>query len=120
MTHVKGTDKDMDAYSAFASPTTPSITAALHKDSSSAAANSPLATYLHSENITQLVIVGIATDVCVKATAEDALTCGFDIVLVGKAMKGVSAENSRRTLEELGGQKGVKVVDSVEELETVL
>lgn len=110
----------MDAYSAFASPTTPSITATHHKDTSSAAASSPLATYLHSKNITQLVIVGIATDVCVKATAEDALTCGFNIVLVGNAVKGVNAEKSRRTLEDLSERKEVKVVDSVEELEAVL
>lgn len=68
----------------------------------------------------RLAIVGIATDVCVKATAEDALTCGFEIVLVKQAMKGVNAENSEKALQDLGSRKGVQIVESLGELEEIL
>ncbi|KAK9899729.1 Isochorismatase hydrolase [Cystobasidium minutum MCA 4210] len=117
----KGTHKDMDAYSAFASPTSPSITQSYRSnpalDTTSA---SPLASYLKANQIMRLAIVGIATDVCVKATAEDALTCGFEIVLVKQAMKGVNAENSEKALQDLGSRKGVQIVESLGELEEIL
>lgn len=43
---------------------------------------SSLESELHSLAITDIVIVGIATDHCVKATALDALTAGFNVSVI--------------------------------------
>lgn len=114
----QGIDKQMDAYSAFASTSTPSVKRSLEKSNSSSKAisNSPLAAYLEHHNINRLVITGIATDVCVKATAEDALACGFEIILVREAMKGVDEKNSDRALEDFSTQHGATVVNTVHDL----
>lgn len=115
---VQGTDIEVDAYSAFAWPSEPSVTQSIEKGTSQASAcqDSPLASYLISHGAKKLVIVGIATDVCVKATAEDALACGFDIILVEEAMKGVDAENSARTVQEFGKREGVRLCKTIQEL----
>ena len=111
-TALQGTDIDMDAYSAFATPSSP--TAA---DSSE---ESPLTTYLLSKKITRLVICGIATDVCVKATALDALQQGFEIILVEDAMKGVKADDSTHALQQIGQHKAATVVKGVRDLQSLI
>lgn len=112
----------MDAYSAFASPSTPSVRQAIEKGTSpiTATQDSPLASYLHSNGVKQIVIVGIATDVCVKATAEDALACGFEIVLIEEAMKGVDEEASEKMIKGFGQVNAAQVVESVKEVHSLL
>ena len=101
---------DLDAYSAFCTPLTPSP---------SPEHASPLTSHLRSHGVTTLVVVGIATDVCVKSTARDALSEGFGVVLVEEACRGVKAEDSERALRELEG-KGATVVGTVEDIKRMM
>ncbi|GAB5402688.1 MAG: bifunctional nicotinamidase/pyrazinamidase [Aureliella sp.] len=71
----KGTDPKIDSYSGFYDNG--------HTHSTG------LAAYLHRENATHLVVMGLATDYCVKATVMDALNEGFAVTLVTDGCRGV-------------------------------
>lgn len=45
---------------------------------------------LRSAGVTNTVVVGIALDVCVRATAEDALANGYDVIVVSDATRAVN------------------------------
>jgi nicotinamidase/pyrazinamidase len=47
---------------------------------------------LRDRGVTRVVVVGIATDVCVAATAEDALGLGFETVVLPEATRPVDLE----------------------------
>ncbi|MFF7096654.1 isochorismatase family protein [Streptomyces rubradiris] len=61
----------------------------------------PLADWLRSREITEVDVVGIATDHCVRATALDAAGEGFRTQVLLDLTAGVSAETTERALEEL-------------------
>jgi nicotinamidase/pyrazinamidase len=69
----KGTDAAIDSYSGFFDNG--------HRKATG------LEDYLKKENVTQLIMVGLATDYCVKFTALDARKLGFDVVLVTNGVK---------------------------------
>jgi nicotinamidase/pyrazinamidase len=48
-----------------------------------------LATYLHDRSIAKVYVAGLATDYCVKFTALDAASRGFDTTLIADACRGV-------------------------------
>ncbi len=79
----KGSNPQRDAYSAFD--------------------GTPLAVLLHGAGVTRLVIGGLATDYCVRATALDALRQGFEVVVLGGAVRAVEAQpgDGGRALEEM-------------------
>ena len=79
----KGQDRAADGYSAF-----------------EATELSPL---LREREVDQLVVVGLATDYCVKNTALDALRAGLGVGIDVQAVRGVDVEpgDSQRALEEL-------------------
>ena len=56
---------------------------------------------LHRNNIEVVVIGGIATDYCVRATALDALHYDFDTVVAVDNIAGVAAESSQKALDEI-------------------
>lgn len=60
-----------------------------------------LATYLHSHDIEQVDIVGIAGDHCVRATALDSQRLGFRTRVLTEYCPGVDADATVRTWEEL-------------------
>jgi nicotinamidase/pyrazinamidase len=62
-----------------------------------------LAELLRERGITQLTIVGLATDYCVKQTALEGLREGFQVTVDSTAVRGVEVEpgDSWRALEEL-------------------
>jgi nicotinamidase/pyrazinamidase len=66
---------------------------------------------LHERGIERVVIVGLATDYCVKETGLDAVEKGFDATVLREAVRAVDVEpgDGERALEELE-QAGVKVV----------
>jgi nicotinamidase/pyrazinamidase len=66
---------------------------------------------LHERGIGRVVIVGLATDYCVKETGLDAVEKGFDATVLREAVRAVDVEpgDGERALEELE-QAGVKVV----------
>jgi nicotinamidase/pyrazinamidase len=64
---------------------------------------------LRERGITQVTVVGLATDYCVKNTALDALRAGFAVTVDGTAARGVEVEpgDSERALDEVRAAGGV-------------
>ncbi|KAF2124351.1 Isochorismatase hydrolase [Dothidotthia symphoricarpi CBS 119687] len=74
----KGQDKRVEMYSAFADPFT-----------SPCVVKSDLAKSLHDAGVTDVFVVGLAADYCVKHTALDAQKEGFKTWVIGEATKAV-------------------------------
>ena len=79
----KGTNLDADAYSGFD--------------------GTPLAALLRGAGVSRLLIGGLATDYCVRATALDALREGFEVVVLGDAVRAVDVQpgDGARAMEEM-------------------
>jgi len=60
-----------------------------------------LADWLRARDVTEVELVGIATDHCVRATALDAKSEGFDTTVLLELTAGVSAATTAAALEEL-------------------
>jgi nicotinamidase/pyrazinamidase len=69
-----------------------------------------LESLLRERETTRVVVVGLATDYCVKATALDAMRLGFETAVVGEAIAAVNLqpEDEERALSELS-DAGVRV-----------
>ena len=67
------------------------------------------------EVITQLFIVGLATDYCVKATALDAVKAGFNTTVIRDAVTAVEVEpgDADRAFAEMAAA-GIRIIDSSE------
>ena len=61
-----------------------------------------LAEWLRARAVTEVDVVGIATDHCVRATALDAQRAGFRTRVLLGLTAGVAAESTARALSELG------------------
>ena len=85
----KGQDVATDGYSGFA--------------------GTELDALLHERGITQVTVVGLATDYCVKNTALDALKAGFAVTVDSTAVRGVEVEpgDSEQALAEVRAAGGV-------------
>lgn len=70
---------------------------------------------LKRHQIRKLVIYGIATDYCVKATALDAVANSYQVVVVEELCKGVAPDTTAKALEEMRG-KGVIIVRDLDSL----
>lgn len=68
-----------------------------------------LAEWLRENNVSEVQIVGIATDHCVRATAVDAVGEGFDTTVLREYVNGVDPEESSRLLDEGFESQGVDV-----------
>lgn len=79
----KATRTDRDAYSAFD--------------------GTGLAGILSAQGIQRVVVGGLATDYCVRATALDAVKHGFEVVVLAEACRAVDVEpgDGERALDEL-------------------
>lgn len=77
----KGMGAD-DGYSAFSE----------HDLSSGSVDQTPLERMLHDRGVDKLVIVGLATDYCVRATAIDAAARGFRVTVLKDAVRAVNLE----------------------------
>nr|WP_320190552.1 bifunctional nicotinamidase/pyrazinamidase [uncultured Desulfobacter sp.] len=60
-----------------------------------------LADILKDAGIKKLIIYGLATDYCVKATVMDAVMLGFDVTLIEDLCRGVAPETTDAALEEM-------------------
>lgn len=56
---------------------------------------------LEDRGITDIDVVGIATDYCVRASALDSLTAGRDVRVLAQLVAGVDAERSSAALDEI-------------------
>ena len=68
----------------------------------------PLADFLHRRGVTDVDVVGIATDYCVKATALDAARLGFATTLLLDLTAAVHPDGVRAVTEALT-EAGVRV-----------
>jgi nicotinamidase/pyrazinamidase len=71
----------------------------------------PLAAWLRDRGVTAVDVAGIATDHCVRATATDAATAGFDTQVLLDLTAGVAEDTTRAALDELR-TAGVKLTGS--------
>lgn len=92
----KGTGED-DGYSGFSE----------HNLASGLVGQTPLESMLRERGVDKVVVVGLATDYCVKATALDAAARGFAVTVLRDAIRGVNLEPedaalALRAMEETG------------------
>ncbi len=92
---TKGSNPDQDAYSGFQ--------------------GTELARILRDRGVHRVVVCGIATDYCVRATAQDALHEGFEVLLLEDAIRGVEVQpgDCQQAIEELR-QAGATVIVSAD------
>ncbi len=74
-------------------------------------APTPLVDLLRNRSIRRVVILGLATDYCVKETALDALELGFETILLKDGIRAVDLESgdgerALRAVETAGGRLG--------------
>jgi len=63
---------------------------------------------LKKAGIEELIVYGLATDYCVKATALDAVKAGYKVTVIEGLSKGVAPDTTLKALEEMA-QNGVTV-----------
>ena len=51
---------------------------------------------LKQDGINKVVVYGIATDYCVRATALDAAAAGYKVIMIKNLSRGVAAETSKK------------------------
>ena len=68
---------------------------------------------LKAAGVKTLIVYGIATDYCVKATALDGLKDGYKVIVVQDLCRGVADETSNAALEEMK-QKGAQIWPSLD------
>ena len=61
---------------------------------------SSLADWLRSRSVTEVEVVGIATDHCVRATALDSAAAGFDTTVLLELTAGVAAATTEAAIQE--------------------
>ncbi|MDQ1522310.1 MAG: nicotinamidase/pyrazinamidase [Pyrinomonadaceae bacterium] len=96
---LKGTDLEIDSYSGFFDNE--------HRRATG------LGDYLKERGVTDVVIVGLATDYCVKFTALDAVMLGFNTTVVADACRGVEVNegDTARAVAEMAAA-GVHITES--------
>lgn len=92
----KGQDSRFDSYSGF---------------QDDGGARTEMEKVLKRNGIQKVVVYGIATDYCVKATAVDAARAGFKVVVVKDLCRGVAPDTSARAFEDMKGE-GVTILDA--------
>lgn len=97
----KGTDPDIDSYSTFFDNA--------HRKSTG------LGDYLREEKITDVYLLGLATDYCVKYSALDAVHLGFKTHVVIDGCRGVelNAGDTQAAIDEMR-EAGVEIVTSAD------
>lgn len=95
----KGTNKDIDSYSAFFDNA--------HLN------DTGLNLYLEEKGINHLYILGLATDYCVKYTALDGRKLGFAVTVITDACRGIEKEvgDIKKAYKELQAN-GVTLIES--------
>jgi len=93
----KGKDQRYDSYSGF-------------KDDGGA--KTEMETTLRKAGVTDVIVYGVATDYCVRATALDAAAAGFKVTMVESLSRGVAPESIRKAIADLKAA-GVTVTPSL-------
>ena len=98
---LKGTDPDIDSYSAFYD--------------NGHLKETGLQTYLKRNGITSLYVAGLATDYCVYYTVKDALKLGYATTLITDATKGVNLhpDDSQKAITDME-KRGAQLTTSAQ------
>lgn len=83
----KGSDKDIDSYSAFYDNNRERSTA--------------LADYLRGRGVEEVFVGGLATDVCVFFTVMDSLKEGFKTTMILDACRGIDEASIKKSIEHI-------------------
>jgi nicotinamidase/pyrazinamidase len=94
----KGKDQRYDSYSGF------------QDDGGS---KTEMDAILKENGIKEVIVYGIATDYCVKATAIDAADAGYKVTVVEGLSKGVAPDTTAEALDEIK-TKGIILVNELE------
>lgn len=94
----KGKDKRFDCYSGFVDD---------------GGNKTELDAILKKNNVKEVIVYGIATDYCVKATAIDAANAGYKVIVIEGLCKGVAPETTKKALEEMKA-KGITIKNELE------
>jgi len=70
---------------------------------------------LRLNSVTHLLIFGIATDYCVRATAADALSAGYQVAVVKDLCRGITPVTTTKALKSLA-QQGAHVAQRLEDV----
>ncbi len=97
----KGTDKNIDSYSAF-------FDNARRKSTG-------LGDFLKSRGVTDVYLAGVATDYCILYSAMDAVDLGFHVYVIADACRPINLDphDEQRSFEGMAA-KGAKIVMSKE------
>ncbi|RPJ05010.1 MAG: isochorismatase family protein [Deltaproteobacteria bacterium] len=68
---------------------------------------------LRKDGIHKVVVYGIATDYCVRATALDAVDLGYRVFLIKSLCRGVAPDTSQKAIEEMKA-KGMVILDNLD------
>ena len=94
----KGMDPQFDSYSGF-------------QDDGGKKTN--METLLEQDKINKVVIYGIATDYCVRATSLDAIAAGYKVIVIKNLCRGIAPDTSQKALDEMKA-KGVVILDDLD------
>ncbi|HDG97585.1 MAG TPA: nicotinamidase [Desulfobacterales bacterium] len=90
----KGKDPRYDSYSGF---------------QDDGGAKTEMDEILKRNGITKVIVYGIATDYCVKATAIDAANAGYKVMVIESLCRGVAPDTSKAAIQEMKS-KGITIV----------
>jgi nicotinamidase/pyrazinamidase len=68
---------------------------------------------LKKDGIGKLVVYGIATDYCVRATSLDGMAAGYKVFLIKNLCRGVAPDTSQKAIEAMKA-KGIVVLDDLD------
>jgi len=93
----KGTDPQYDSYSGF---------------QDDGGKKTEMDKLLKKDKIKKVVLYGIATDYCVRATALHAVAAGYKVIVVKSLCRGVAPDTSQKAIEEMKAN-GVVILDDL-------
>ncbi len=94
----KGMDPQYDSYSGF-------------QDDGGKKTN--MDTLLKQDKINKVVIYGIATDYCVRATSLDAIAAGYKVIVIKNLCRGIAPDTSQKAIDEMRA-KGIVILDDLD------
>jgi len=64
---------------------------------------------LKRNGVTKVIVYGIATDYCVKATAIDAANAGYNVMVIESLCRGVAPDTTKAAIKEMKS-KGITII----------